>query len=144
MDGTPRGAERSERLGQGNRVSSRQVGAWSLPFYRPSRTSYAGSRISHNSQTRSLKAPGCESQRGWTQRFLDVASAFEWRLCPVADHVGQLGRRLFGLYCSPSPPSLGERVKEIESGTYDDEYEELQTISLDELKKKYTERDMEG
>ena len=59
-------------------------------------------------------------------------------------HVGQLGRRLYGLYCSPSPPSLGERVKEIENGNYDNEYDELQSISLDELKKKYTERDMEG
>jgi succinate dehydrogenase/fumarate reductase-like Fe-S protein len=55
-------------------------------------------------------------------------------------HVGQLARRLYGKYLSPRDPNLKTRLEEIESGTYDMEYEELSKADLEVLKKRYVEQ----
>ena len=58
-------------------------------------------------------------------------------------HVGQLARRLYGKYYSPAPKHLEERIEEIERGDFDEDMEHLMKLSKDELKKLYTDRDME-
>lgn len=55
----------------------------------------------------------------------------------------QLARRLHGKYETPAPDHLVSRVKEIESGKYEKEFDELMKTSTDELRKKYTSRDIE-
>jgi Na+-translocating ferredoxin:NAD+ oxidoreductase RnfC subunit len=55
-------------------------------------------------------------------------------------HVGQLARRLYGKYLSPKTPTLKKRVNEIESGNYDEEYENLTTLDLDQLKQRYVDQ----
>lgn len=55
-------------------------------------------------------------------------------------HVGQLARRLYGKYLAPRDPNLKTRIEEIESGTYDTEYEELSKADLEALKKRYVEQ----
>ena len=66
--------------------------------------------------------------------------------CPadiVHYHVGQLARRLCGKYVSPKSQHLEKRNKEIEAGAFDDEIDKLIKMDLEELKKLYTERDIE-
>ena len=58
-------------------------------------------------------------------------------------HVAQLARRIYGKYYSPIPEHLVKRLEEIEEGKFDEEIERLKNMSLDELKKVYTERDIE-
>jgi len=58
-------------------------------------------------------------------------------------HVGQLARRLYGKYYSPTPEHLIERLKEMDAGEYDEGMEELMGLDKEELKKRYWERDME-
>lgn len=55
----------------------------------------------------------------------------------------QLARRLHGKYETPAPDHLLNRVKEIESGKYGKEFDELMNTSTDALRKKYTSRDIE-
>jgi succinate dehydrogenase/fumarate reductase-like Fe-S protein len=55
-------------------------------------------------------------------------------------HVGQLARRLYGKYLSPKTPTLKKRVNEVESGNYDEEYEKLSTLDLDQLKQRYVDQ----
>jgi len=59
-------------------------------------------------------------------------------------HVAQLARRLYGKYMSPTPKHLLERIKEIESGKFDREMEEIMKMSIEKIKKMYAERDIEG
>lgn len=64
--------------------------------------------------------------------------------CPAEipqHHVAQLARRLYGKYLQHSPESLYERVKEIEDGVYDKGFNELLSMSHDDLVKRYKSRD---
>lgn len=66
--------------------------------------------------------------------------------CPadiVHYHVGQLARRLNGKFIQPTSQHLKERNQEIEAGVFDEEMEKLTKMDLDQLKKVYTERDIE-
>ena len=66
--------------------------------------------------------------------------------CPadiVHYHVGQLARRLYGKYISPRSPHLEKRNEEIKTGKFDEEIDKLTRMSTEELKKVYTERDIE-
>jgi hypothetical protein len=57
--------------------------------------------------------------------------------------VGLLARRLYGRDLSPRAQHLSERVDEIRSGSYRQEVEELKTLPLDTLKKRYEARQIE-
>ncbi|MFX1511551.1 MAG: 4Fe-4S dicluster domain-containing protein [Promethearchaeota archaeon] len=59
-------------------------------------------------------------------------------------HVGQLARRLYGKYMSETPESLDKRVDEVEKAVYDKEVDEWIQLDLEDLKKTYSTRDMEG
>jgi succinate dehydrogenase/fumarate reductase-like Fe-S protein len=59
-------------------------------------------------------------------------------------HVGQLVRRLYGRYTTPHSPSLAQRIEEIESGQYQQEFDELTSMSLDDLKRRYEQRTIEA
>lgn len=66
--------------------------------------------------------------------------------CPadiVHYHVGQLARRLNGKFIQPTSQHLKERNQEIEAGVFDEEMEKLTKMDLEQLKKVYTERDIE-
>jgi Fe-S oxidoreductase len=58
-------------------------------------------------------------------------------------HVAQLARRIFGKLVQPRFEHLVTRVKEIESGKYDQMLDELTKMDHDTLKKKYVERERE-
>lgn len=55
----------------------------------------------------------------------------------------QLGRRLYGKYETPSPDHLLKRVKEIAEGAFQKQLDTLTKKSTEELRKLYTERDIE-
>ncbi|HIE23407.1 MAG TPA: 4Fe-4S dicluster domain-containing protein [Candidatus Korarchaeota archaeon] len=55
-------------------------------------------------------------------------------------HVFQLARRLYGKYIQPRAKHLEERIREIESGKYDEEMGKLMKMSVEELKKLYENR----
>lgn len=55
----------------------------------------------------------------------------------------QLARRLHGKYETPAPDHLLNRIKEIESGTFEKALDELIETSTEELRKQYTSRDIE-
>lgn len=55
----------------------------------------------------------------------------------------QLARRLHGKYETPPPEHLLKRVKEITGGTYKEQLDTLTKKSPEELRKLYTERDIE-
>lgn len=55
-------------------------------------------------------------------------------------HVGQLARRLFGKYYSPTPKHLIDRLEEIETGKFDKQMDELTHLGKDELKQRYRDR----
>jgi len=55
----------------------------------------------------------------------------------------QLVRRITGKYIQPRAKHLEERVKEIMNGKYDEELEKLTKMPIDELKKLYSQRDIE-
>ena len=59
-------------------------------------------------------------------------------------HVAQLVRRLHGKYLMKTPAYLGERIKEIEDGKYEDGFKELFSLSKDELEERYKNRDKEN
>lgn len=66
--------------------------------------------------------------------------------CPAEEpqyNIAILARRLYGRNLTPRSEHLYERVAEIEAGRFDGELEELMTMSQDELKKRYSERDRE-
>ncbi len=63
--------------------------------------------------------------------------------CPaeiVQFNVGLLAKRLYGRYLSPKDSQLEKRVKEIDSGKYKKEFNELINMNKENLKKKYYER----
>ncbi len=66
--------------------------------------------------------------------------------CPaeiIHYQVFQLVRRLYGKYLTKKSKRLEKRVKEIESGVFKKDLEELMSKSIDELKKMYEQRDIE-
>jgi ferredoxin len=63
--------------------------------------------------------------------------------CPqglVPYNIALLCRRLHGRYLVPRSKHLDERIAEIEAGEFDVEIEELQKMSLEELKRRFDER----
>ncbi|UCH02768.1 MAG: 4Fe-4S dicluster domain-containing protein [Candidatus Bathyarchaeota archaeon] len=66
--------------------------------------------------------------------------------CPaeIAPHrIAELARRLYGKYIMPRAQHVEKRIKEIETGKYDEEVKKLMSIGLNELKKLYVEREIE-
>lgn len=66
--------------------------------------------------------------------------------CPadiVHYHVAQLARRLCSKYVLPTSEHLIERNEEIKAGVFDEEMDTLTKMDLEQLKKVYTERDIE-
>jgi ferredoxin len=66
--------------------------------------------------------------------------------CPVGEaqyNIAILCRRLYGKYLAPRSKHLEERIAEIKDGKFDAAIAELKTASLDELKRRYNERDIE-
>ena len=67
--------------------------------------------------------------------------------CPqglVPYNIALLCRRLHGRYLAPISKHLDDRIAEIECGIFDAELEELKNMSQHELRRQYTERDMEA
>ena len=63
--------------------------------------------------------------------------------CPaeiVHYHVTQLARRLYGKYAIPPEPNLEQRVKEIEEGKFEEEFERVMSLGPEELKEMYVEQ----
>lgn len=58
-------------------------------------------------------------------------------------HLFQLVRRLYGKYILPKAKHLEERLKEIESGKYEEELNKLMVAPIEKLKKLYSERKIE-
>ncbi len=58
-------------------------------------------------------------------------------------HIALLARRLYGAYIAPRSPHLARRVAEIHAGKWDAPVQELQALSVDELKQRYNARDVE-
>ncbi|OGC40075.1 4Fe-4S ferredoxin [candidate division WOR-3 bacterium RBG_13_43_14] len=58
-------------------------------------------------------------------------------------NLAQLARRLHGKYNTPAPEHLNKRVEEIIQGKFTKELEDLIKMSVDELRKVYTARDIE-
>lgn len=66
--------------------------------------------------------------------------------CPseIAQYnVAILARRLYGKYLVPKAEHLKKRIEEIENGKWVKEVEELMSLSREELKEKYENRDIE-
>ncbi|RLG86383.1 MAG: 4Fe-4S ferredoxin, partial [Thermoprotei archaeon] len=55
----------------------------------------------------------------------------------------QLIRRLYGKYILPKSKHVEERLKEIESGKYEEELNKLMVTPIEKLKKLYSERKIE-
>lgn len=58
-------------------------------------------------------------------------------------HVAQLARRLYGKHGLSEPAHLGQRISEIEEGSYQDEFRRLMEMSRKEIEKVYEEREKE-
>lgn len=66
--------------------------------------------------------------------------------CPAEEvqyNIAILARRLYGRYLAPRAAHLARRVAEIEAGRYDDEIAEIKAAGIEELKRRYNERDIE-
>jgi succinate dehydrogenase/fumarate reductase-like Fe-S protein len=66
--------------------------------------------------------------------------------CPqglVPYNIALLCRRLYGRYLAPQSKHLEDRLTEIKAGKYDAELAELKSVSEQELRKRYAERDIE-
>jgi len=59
-------------------------------------------------------------------------------------NIALLARRLYGAYLAPRSPHLAKRVEEIGAGKWNAPLKELKTLPLDELKKRYNAREIEG
>ena len=63
--------------------------------------------------------------------------------CPqglVPYNIALLSRRIYGRYLAPKPRHLEERIAEIEAGKFDAGIQELQNISLEELRRRFDQR----
>ena len=66
--------------------------------------------------------------------------------CPqglVPYNIALLCRRLYGRHLASRSKHLEERIAEIEAGKFDAELEELKKMSLEELRRRYVEREIE-
>ncbi|MFH1313784.1 MAG: 4Fe-4S dicluster domain-containing protein [Candidatus Eisenbacteria bacterium] len=66
--------------------------------------------------------------------------------CPadtVQYYVGILARRLYGRYMMPEAKHLAERVKELDTGKFDKEIDDMIKMKQEDLKKLYNTRDIE-
>jgi ferredoxin len=66
--------------------------------------------------------------------------------CPAEEsqyNIAILARRLYGKYLAPKSLHLAERVAAIEAGEFDAGLAELKSLPIDELRKRYNERDIE-
>ena len=66
--------------------------------------------------------------------------------CPAEEvqyNIAILCRRLYGRYLAPKAKHLATRIAEIEAGIFDDELERLKSMSEEELRKLYNEREIE-
>jgi CO dehydrogenase/acetyl-CoA synthase alpha subunit len=57
--------------------------------------------------------------------------------------VGLLARRLTGKYIAPESEHLTARLEEMKQGKYDEEINDLKTMSTEELKQRYNTREIE-
>src|SRR4030065_195927 len=67
--------------------------------------------------------------------------------CPqglVPYYVALLARRLYGRYLTPVSGHLEKRIGGIESGRFDAGIEELKRAGVEELRRRYAERDIES
>lgn len=67
--------------------------------------------------------------------------------CPaeiVQYNIAILCRRLYAKYMVPKSKELEERIKEIEKGVFDKEFEEIKSLPLEKLKERYNLRDIES
>jgi len=67
--------------------------------------------------------------------------------CPaeiVQHYVAILARRLYGTHVAPRSKHLQERLKEMESGRYDEELAKLMKMNTEELTKLYNAREIEA
>ncbi|GAJ05063.1 unnamed protein product, partial [marine sediment metagenome] len=63
--------------------------------------------------------------------------------CPaeiVQYHIAQLGRRMYGKHGLPQEPNVTQKVKEIESGKFEKDFEKLLTLDSNKLESIYTEQ----
>ena len=58
-------------------------------------------------------------------------------------HIAQLARRLYGGKLAPKAEHLQKMCDDIEAGGFDEELAKLKTLGVDDMKKIYTEREME-
>jgi len=58
-------------------------------------------------------------------------------------HIAQLARRLYGGKLAPKAEHLQKMCDDIEGGAFDDELAKVKTLGVDDMKKIYTEREME-
>jgi succinate dehydrogenase/fumarate reductase-like Fe-S protein len=66
--------------------------------------------------------------------------------CPAEEpqyNIAILCRRLYGKYLAPRSKHLEERLREIQEGKFDEEMKKIKSLSVDELKKIYSARDIE-
>ena len=66
--------------------------------------------------------------------------------CPteiVPYNIALLARRLYGKYVIPKANHVEERIKEIESGKFDEEMQKLMETSVDRIKEIYEKREIE-
>ncbi len=57
-------------------------------------------------------------------------------------NIAILARRLYGRYLSPKSEFLEVRLKEIEEGKFEEQFKEIMSLSKEELRKRYVERDI--
>lgn len=65
--------------------------------------------------------------------------------CPqglVPYNIALLCRRLYGRYMAPKSKQADERIAEIEAGKFDAEIEEMQKMSIEELSRRFDEREI--
>lgn len=57
-------------------------------------------------------------------------------------YAAMMARRIYGKYLQKKGRNLDERIKQINDGKFDEGYRELMTISKEELKKRYFDREL--
>jgi Na+-translocating ferredoxin:NAD+ oxidoreductase RnfC subunit len=65
--------------------------------------------------------------------------------CPaeiVPYNVALLARRLYGRYLLKAAPEVEDRINEIKEGKFNEEISELMQMNLDDIKKRYNEREI--
>jgi ferredoxin len=66
--------------------------------------------------------------------------------CPAEEvqyNIAILCRRLYGKYLAPKAEHLSQRVEEISAGKFDGPMKEIRSLSEEELRQRYNERDIE-